>query len=108
MRGWTYLVCGYLLPKVFLGGACLRFPLPWFYHPFALAVHFWMITQMPDCSQTVATHMVLILMVEVVMALTNIVSITNNIVVVCSWAGCSLEMVSCVVGLWDLWVEVGQ
>ena len=63
---------------------------------------------MPDCSQKVATHVELILMVEVVMAATHVVSITRNIVGVCRWAGWSLEVVSCVIGLLYLEAEVRQ
>ena len=91
-----------------LGEPALDSPFPIFCCTFALAVHFWMITQMPDNSQTVATYVELILMVEVVMAPTRSVSITRNNVLVCHWAVCSLEVVSCVIGLLDLRAEVGQ
>ena len=71
-------------------------------------MHFWIITKPPDCSQTVATHVELVVMVEVVMALTHIVRITCNIIVVCRIAECSLDMVSWVVGLLGLGVGVGR
>ena len=38
--------------------------------------------------------MQLILAVEVVMAMTCVVSIAHNVVRVCYWAGCSMEVVS--------------
>ena len=59
-----------------------------------------------NCSQTVATHVELVLVVEVVMALTRIVGIARNIIMVYHWAECSLEVVSHVVGLLSLCVGV--
>ena len=41
------------------------------------------------------------------MALTHIVAITDNIIVVCCWVECSLEVVRWVVGLLGLGAEVG-
>ena len=79
------------------GESALDSPFPVFCHPFVLAVHLWMVTQLPDFPQAVATHVGLILMVEVVMTLTHFVSIAHNVVVMCQWAGCSLEVVSWVV-----------
>ena len=64
-----------------------------------------MVTQSPDCSQTVATQVELILMVEIVIALTHVVSIAHNVSVVYHNAECSLEVVSWVVGLLPLRAE---
>ena len=65
-----------------------------------------MVIKPSDCSQTVPTHVELVLVIEVVMALTHIVPITHNIVMVCRWAECFLEVVSWVVGLLGLGGEM--
>ena len=67
-----------------------------------------MVTKPPDCSQAVATHMELVIVVEVVMALTRIVPIARNVIMVCHQAECSLEVVNWVVGLSGLGPEVGR
>ena len=82
------------------GEPALDSPFPVSCHPFVLAVHVWMVTTPTDCSQTVAAHVELFLMVDVVMELIRIVPIARNVVVVCHWTECSLEVVSWAVGLW--------
>ena len=47
-------------------------------------------------------------MVEVVVALPNVVPSACNIIMICRWAECSLEVVGWVVGLLGLGAGVGR